>query len=84
MALLAAECAFGDCTHGPEPGCAVKAAVQSGRLEAGRLASYHKLVRELQMRAQRDDKRAGADAKQKSKAGHKALRQHLRNKRGET
>jgi ribosome biogenesis GTPase len=60
---LAASCAFGDCTHGPEPGCAVKAAVAAGTLDAGRLASFHKLVRELHTRAswqEKRDKRARA------------------------
>ncbi|HEY2804634.1 MAG TPA: ribosome small subunit-dependent GTPase A, partial [Gemmatimonadales bacterium] len=48
---LAAQCAFGDCTHGPEPDCAVKAAVRSGALDSERLEGYHKLVRELAARA---------------------------------
>lgn len=52
IVALAAQCAFGDCTHGPEPDCAVKAAVLSGQLEAERLAAYHKLVSELRTRAQ--------------------------------
>ena len=81
---LAAACAFGDCTHGPEPGCAVKAAVAAGTLEPERLASYHKLVRELGTRANWEDKRAGAEANRKVKATHKALREHLKRKRGET
>ncbi len=81
---LAAQCAFGDCTHGPEPGCAVKAAVQSGALPADRLESYHKLVRELRTRATWTDKRAAAEANKKVKVSHKALREQLKRKRGET
>lgn len=80
---LAARCSFGDCTHGPEPGCAVKAAVASGTLDADRLESYHKLVRELGHRATWDDKRLGAEAKKKVKMVHKALNKHLKDKRGE-
>ncbi|TDL58334.1 ribosome small subunit-dependent GTPase A [Paenibacillus dendritiformis] len=43
---LAAACRFHDCSHSQEPGCAVNAAIASGELEAGRLASYRKLLRE--------------------------------------
>jgi len=78
---LAAQCAFGDCTHGPEPDCAVKAAVADGRLAADRLAAYHKLVRELTARTQWADKRAGAEAKQKVKAATRAFEKEVRRKR---
>jgi ribosome biogenesis GTPase len=40
---LAIQCRFGDCRHGSEPGCAVRAAVERGELDAGRFASYVKL-----------------------------------------
>ncbi len=43
---LAAECRFGDCSHEHEPGCAVRAATEDGRLDAGRLAGYLALSRE--------------------------------------
>lgn len=44
---LAADCRFRDCTHGSEPGCAVRAAVEAGTLSAARLGSYLKLRDEL-------------------------------------
>ena len=44
---LARGCKFSDCRHLSEPGCAVKAAVESGQLDPERLASYHKLKEEL-------------------------------------
>ena len=44
---LASECRFRDCGHESEPGCAVKQAIASGRLDGARLASYRKLQREL-------------------------------------
>lgn len=44
---LAASCRFRDCSHGGEPGCAVRAALDSGDLAEARLASYLKLRREL-------------------------------------
>ena len=43
---LAARCKFRDCKHESEPGCAVRAAVQSEALDAERLESFHKLGRE--------------------------------------
>ena len=44
---LALRCRFSDCAHDTEPGCAVKAALADGSLDAGRLQSYRKLLREL-------------------------------------
>lgn len=40
-------CSFRDCSHGAEPGCALRAAVEEGRLRAARLDSYHAIVAEL-------------------------------------
>lgn len=34
-------CRFADCTHTHEPGCAVRAGVQSGAVSAARFESYH-------------------------------------------
>lgn len=41
-----APCRFVNCTHGPEPGCAVRAAAAGNADRALRLASYDKLVAE--------------------------------------
>lgn len=41
---LSHECRFNNCTHTHEPGCAVKAAVESGELSAERYNSYLKMV----------------------------------------
>lgn len=43
---LAARCRFRDCSHTGEPGCAVRAALESGLLDAGRWQSYQKLKSE--------------------------------------
>lgn len=43
---FAAQCKFSDCQHEYEPGCAVIKAIEEGRLEERRLASYKKLIRE--------------------------------------
>ena len=41
------DCRFRDCAHGSEPGCAVRAALASGRLDASRWAGYQKLLKEM-------------------------------------
>ena len=51
--VLAEGCRFRDCEHEGEPGCAIRAALDSGALEADRLGSYHKLQRELRHDAAR-------------------------------
>jgi ribosome biogenesis GTPase len=43
IAVVASGCKFRDCSHEAEPGCAVKAAAQSGRIDPSRLASFLKL-----------------------------------------
>ncbi len=43
---LARACKFGNCTHGGEPGCAVRAAIESGELSPQRWQSYQKLLTE--------------------------------------
>lgn len=43
---LAARCRFRNCAHTGEPGCAVRAALESGELDAGRWQSYQKLMTE--------------------------------------
>ena len=44
---LVAQCAFNDCTHTHEKGCAVRAAVQQGTVSQDRYESYVKLREEL-------------------------------------
>jgi ribosome biogenesis GTPase / thiamine phosphate phosphatase len=43
---LAQGCRFRDCRHQAEPGCNVRAAVEQGELNPGRLSSFFKLSRE--------------------------------------
>ncbi len=53
--LLAEECRYRDCRHESEPGCAVLAALGSGRLRAHRLESFRKLQREAAANELRQD-----------------------------
>lgn len=53
---LAAQCKFRDCSHVNEPGCAVRAAVESGDLAQSRLESYLRLKDEsAQVRQRRTE-----------------------------
>ncbi|RMG31259.1 MAG: ribosome small subunit-dependent GTPase A [Gammaproteobacteria bacterium] len=40
-------CRFNDCRHLDEPGCAVRAAAESGRIDPGRYARYRQLYEQL-------------------------------------
>jgi ribosome biogenesis GTPase len=74
IAALASGCAFRDCRHGGEPGCAVATAVREGRLSAERLASHHKLAAELAHQARRHDAGARAEERRRWRSIHKSLR----------
>jgi ribosome biogenesis GTPase len=50
---LEGQCRFQGCIHDREPDCAVKAAVESGRISRERYDSYISLFRELQERGKR-------------------------------
>jgi ribosome biogenesis GTPase len=65
---LAADCRFRDCAHAREPGCAVLAAADEGRLELDRLRSWRKLQRELEAIAARTDYRLRVARKKRWKA----------------
>ena len=75
---LAAECRFRDCAHLHEPGCAVQAAVDEGRLELDRLRSWRKLQRELEAIAARSDRRLRLARKKRWKELAQVARQRSR------
>jgi ribosome biogenesis GTPase len=52
-------CRFGDCAHAAEPGCAVRAAVEAGRISARRYASFLKLREELHADGRNETLRQG-------------------------
>jgi ribosome biogenesis GTPase len=58
---LVAECRFGDCGHGSEPGCRVRDALESGELTQRRHDSWRKLQRENAWIASRTDARLRAE-----------------------
>jgi ribosome biogenesis GTPase len=73
---LASACGFRDCRHEREPRCAVRRAVEEGRLEGGRLESFFKLGREVKHLELRRDQAAQAAEKKKLKAFWRAARDH--------
>ena len=46
IAELISRCRFADCTHGNEPGCAVRQALADGSLSAERWETYRRLEEE--------------------------------------
>jgi ribosome biogenesis GTPase len=60
---LAAECRFGDCAHGGEPGCAIASAVDDGSTDARRVARYRDLVDELAAQRAREEERERREQK---------------------
>ncbi len=44
---IAAGCKYRDCSHGTEPGCMVRKAIEDGQLSEERFKSYQKLQREM-------------------------------------
>jgi ribosome biogenesis GTPase len=73
---LTAACRFDDCSHGNEPGCAVKEALRSGALPADRYDSYLKLQRELAYLARKEDKALQLKEKKRWKKLHSDMRKH--------
>ena len=71
---LFTHCRFTDCAHEAEPGCAVKAALDEGRLDEERWQSYQKLQRELAMLERKLDARAKSEERKKWRRFSKAQR----------
>jgi ribosome biogenesis GTPase len=71
---LSSSCRFRDCRHESEPGCAVLAAIQAGKVERERLAQAHKLERELSWQRERHDPRKLSEKIAASRARTRALR----------
>lgn len=52
---LARQCRFKDCSHDKEPGCAVKAALESGELSIGRWNNYTRLKKEAEFAERKEN-----------------------------
>ncbi|MCA9579268.1 MAG: ribosome small subunit-dependent GTPase A [Myxococcales bacterium] len=80
---VARECRFGDCTHGDEPGCAVRNAVANGAVDERRVESFLALRNEAEAtERRRDEQRRRADDKARTKT-YRAVQREQRRRRGE-
>ena len=83
VAAVAARCKFRDCAHTVEPGCAVRAALADGSLDATRWQTYLR----MQRAAAHEVRRVNPDAQRRQKTDFKkitrALRQRVHEKTGE-
>jgi ribosome biogenesis GTPase / thiamine phosphate phosphatase len=77
---LAPACYFSDCRHRQEPRCAVKAAVEEGRVSTARYESYLRLQGELKHLAAQQDERGRLEEKRQAKILTKAGRARLKEK----
>ncbi|MCL2813656.1 MAG: ribosome small subunit-dependent GTPase A [Oscillospiraceae bacterium] len=59
------KCKFNDCGHQSEPGCAVKAAIENGRLSPKRWESYQNLDNEAKHGVQRQNSKKGKKIKER-------------------
>jgi ribosome biogenesis GTPase len=80
ITALAGGCRFADCGHASEPGCAVRDALESGRLDADRLESYRRLGREAAFEERKRNKAAASEEKRRWKQIHQAQRALYRNR----
>jgi ribosome small subunit-dependent GTPase A len=74
VALLAADCRFRDCGHRTEPGCAVAAAIDDGRLDPARFTAWRKLQAEAHRQLLRVDARARAAERARLRSFHRRFK----------
>ncbi len=81
LAAIAARCRFRDCSHGAEPGCAVREAIADGRIGAARVESHRKLALEAARQAERRESGAARAERERWKAVSKEVRRLSRDRR---
>ena len=74
IAELISQCAFSDCTHRSEPGCAVREALENGTLSPERWKTYSRLEKENQWSKERKNAMMKSVAMKRRKADMKAER----------
>jgi ribosome biogenesis GTPase len=74
VATLMSQCRFSDCKHEGDLGCAIADAIASGALSQERYDSFRTLQAELDAVHRRNDPRAAAEAKRRSKEIERAMR----------
>jgi ribosome biogenesis GTPase len=79
---IAASCRFRNCSHNGEPGCQIAAALEDGRLDGDRHASWRKLQREAAHHERRVDALARHAERRKWKQIGKSVSRHMDAKYG--
>jgi ribosome biogenesis GTPase len=77
---LSRECRFADCGHAGEPGCAVRVAIEEGRLSEERARSAAKLAREAEWQRERASALARQQRRAIEKKRTRALHERLESK----
>ncbi|TAL06088.1 MAG: ribosome small subunit-dependent GTPase A [Chloroflexota bacterium] len=80
---LATTCRFSDCGHRSEPGCAIRAAVADGSLDADRLDAFERLQREARRSERANDVVARQAERRKWTLISKSVNRHMREKYGD-
>ncbi len=76
IAALISQCKFSTCRHGNEPGCAIRAALQDGTLQAAHYADYAKMKAELGGLQKKTD----VQTRQTNKKSRKSIDRQARDK----
>jgi ribosome biogenesis GTPase len=71
---FAAQCRFTDCSHGDEPGCAVRQAIKERTLDESRFDSWQKLQRELDFLALKQDARGRSEIRKERRRFARSMR----------
>ncbi|MGA2096757.1 MAG: ribosome small subunit-dependent GTPase A [Candidatus Acidiferrum sp.] len=77
---LASQCRFRDCQHKNEPGCAVRASIEAGELDAGRLESKRKLQREQEFLVRKMDPEVRSADNKRTKIIMRSVRDMYKNR----
>lgn len=77
---IAVQCKFNDCKHRTEPGCAVKAALAAGQLDASRYENYLKLRKEARYLETKENTNMRMMQKRQNKETSKAAKRYDKSK----
>ncbi len=77
---LALQCRFGKCDHEKSAGCAIKAALEAGRLDPARYRNYIKMVREAEYLESKTSKSKETERRLNAKKLSKKINKTLKDK----